>query len=69
MKKRVSYRGVQYEYRAVDIAGKLQYLLYEGGIVVHIVPHDSLDKISIVDLALEKYYNTLGPHMRMAVLR
>ena len=69
MEKKIYYRGTPYAYRGVDIAGKLLYLLYENGIVVHIVPQDGLDKTSIVDLALEKYYSTANAQQRTAVLQ
>lgn len=69
MKKKLYYRGVAYDYRPVDIAGKLQYLLYLDGIVVHVIPQEELDKRSIATLALDQYYKTPKARKVMEVLR
>ena len=70
MNKNLYYRGVAYGYRAVDIAGKLQYLLYnKEGLVVHVIPREELDKPSIATLALDQYYSTARPKKVMEVLR
>lgn len=70
MKKKLYYRGVAYDYRPVDIAGKLQYLLYnKEGLVEHVVPREELDKPSIATLALDQYYSTARTKKVMEVLR
>lgn len=70
MKTNLYYRGVAYDYRAVDIAGKLQYLLYnKEGLVVHVIPYEELDKPSMATLALDQYYSTSRTKKVMEVLR
>jgi len=69
MKKKIYYKGVAYAYRPVDIVGKLQYLLYLDGIVVHVIPLEELDKRSIATLALDQYYKTPKTRKVMEVLR
>jgi hypothetical protein len=69
MKKKLHYRGVAYDYRPVDIAGKLKYLLYQEGIVVHVMPQEELDKRSMGTLALDRYYSAPKSKKVMEVLR
>jgi hypothetical protein len=68
-KKKLYYRGVAYDYRPVDIVGKLQYLLYQEGIVVHVIPQEELDKRSMGTLALDRYYAAPKSKKVMEVLR
>jgi hypothetical protein len=69
MKRRVYFKGDAYDYRAVDIVGRLHYILYQNGIVQHVLPQEELDKGSMVSLILERYYNTPRSSEVMEVLR
>lgn len=62
--KKVYYKGVPYEYKAVDIGDKCQYSLYQNGLLMHFVEEEELDKRSMVSMVLESYYNSI----RSAVL-
>jgi hypothetical protein len=66
--KKIYYKGVPYEYKAVDIGEKRQYSLYENGILMHFVEEEELDKKSLVTMALESYYNSLKAAYKTAVL-
>ena len=58
--KKVYYKGVAYDYKAVDIGGKRQYSLYEDDHLVHFVEEEELDKKSMVTMILDAYYKTVG---------
>ena len=57
--KKVYYKGVPYEYKAVDIGEKRQYSLYQNGLLMHFVEEHELDKKSMVSMVLESYYNSI----------
>jgi hypothetical protein len=66
--KKIYYKGVPYEYNAVDLGEKRQYSLYENGVLMHFVEEEELDKKSLVTMALESYYNSLKAAYKTAVL-
>jgi hypothetical protein len=66
--KKIYYKGVPYEYKAVDLGEKRQYSLYENGVLMHFVEEEELDKKSLVTMALESYYNSLKAAYKTAVL-
>jgi hypothetical protein len=69
MKRKVYFKGVPFDYRAVDIAGKLHYILYQNGIVEHVLPQEELDKRSLVSMILDRYYSAPRSSAMMEVLR
>ena len=63
------FRGRPFDYRAVDIAGRLHYILYENGVVEHVLPPAELDKRPTVSHILERYYSTPRNTVLVEVLR
>ena len=69
MNRKVFFRGQAFDYRAVDIAGRLHYILYSNGIVEHVIPREELDQRSLVSQLLDRYYSTPRASVMMEVLR
>jgi hypothetical protein len=69
MNRKVYFRGQAFDYRAVDIAGRLHYILYLNGIVEHVIPREELDQRSLVSQILDRYYSAPRASVMMEVLR
>lgn len=57
--KEVYYKGHPYQYKIVEVGGKRQFNLYEGGKLKHSVEQAELDVRSIVSFILDSYYQSV----------
>lgn len=69
MHGKVYFRGRPFDYRAVDISGRLHYILYDNGVVEHVLPPAELDKRPTVSHILDRYYNTTSNTVMLDVRR
>lgn len=66
--KEVYYKGKPYQYKVIDLKGKRQFQLFEGGALKHSVDENELDVKSIVSLILDAYYKNVKPATKSTVL-
>jgi len=66
--KEVYYKGLPYQYKVIEVAGKRHFQLYEGGILKHAVEQGDLDIRSIVTFILDSYYRNSSSKVKSKVL-